>query len=144
MTFDTRERATSRLRFANAPDRGRFPMPARPEPPVTLNKPQVLLLSLAIATAVAGCSKPAAAATPAATPAGAPSYTLDESTLPAVNRFSMADLDTSKDACTDFGGYVNGKWLAANPIPGDRTSWGAFEMLDERSTAVQRQIAAQD
>ena len=29
-----------------------------------------------------------------------------------------------KDACTDFGGYVNGKWLAANPIPGDRTSVG--------------------
>ena len=55
----------------------------------------------------------------------------------------MADLDTSKDACTDFGGYVNGKWLAANAIPGDRTSWGAFEMLDERSTAVQRQLAEQ-
>jgi len=111
---------------------------------VTLNKPQVLLLSLAIATAVAGCSKPEAAATPAATPAAvASSYTLDESTLPAVNRFSMADLDTSKDACTDFGGYVNGKWLAANPIPGDRTSWGAFEMLAERSLAAQRQLAEQ-
>jgi putative endopeptidase len=27
--------------------------------------------------------------------------------------------------------------------PGDRTSWGAFEMLDERSTAVQRQLAEQ-
>jgi len=111
---------------------------------VTLNNPQVLLLSLAIATAVAGCSKPEAAATPAATPAAvASSYTLDESTLPAVNRFSMADLDTSKDACTDFGGYVNGKWLAANPIPGDRTSWGAFEMLAERSLAAQRQLAEQ-
>ncbi|HEY5613825.1 MAG TPA: M13-type metalloendopeptidase [Lysobacter sp.] len=103
-----------------------------------------MLLSLAIATAVAGCSKPEAAATPAATPAAvASSYTLDESTLPAVNRFSMADLDTSKDACTDFGGYVNGKWLAANPIPGDRTSWGAFEMLAERSLAAQRQLAEQ-
>ncbi len=40
--------------------------------------------------------------------------------------------------CVDFTGYVNGKWLAANKIPGDRTSWGAFEMLDERSTAVQK------
>src|SRR5690606_3296926 len=27
--------------------------------------------------------------------------------------------------------------------PGDRTSWGAFEMLDERSTAAQRQLAEQ-
>ena len=61
----------------------------------------------------------------------------------ASTRFSRADLDASKNACTDFDGYVNGKWLAANPIPGDRTSWGAFEMLDERSNAVQRQLAEQ-
>src|SRR5690606_10998350 len=42
-----------------------------------------------------------------------------------------------------FGSYVNGTWLAANPVPGDRTSWGAFEMLDERSQAIQRQLADQ-
>src|SRR5690606_16242311 len=41
------------------------------------------------------------------------------------------------------GGHVNGKWLAANEIPGDRTSWGAFEMLAERSTAAQRQLVEQ-
>ena len=110
---------------------------------MTLNKPQVLLLSLAIATAVSGCSKPETAASAAATPAAGPAYTLDESKLPAVNRFGIADLDTTKDACTDFGGYVNGKWLAANAIPGDRTSWGAFEMLAERSLAAQRQLAEQ-
>ena len=109
---------------------------------MTLNKPQVLLLSLAIATIVGACAKkPDTAATPAV--AADKAFTLDESKLPAVNRFSKADLDTSKDACTDFGGYVNGKWLAANAIPGDRTSWGAFEMLDERSTAAQRQLAEQ-
>ena len=112
---------------------------------MTLNKPQVLLLSIAIATAVGACSKkPEAAVEAAATPAAAAAaFTLDESKLPPVNRFAMSDLDTSKDACTDFGGYVNGKWLAANAIPGDRTSWGAFEMLDERSTAAQRQLAEQ-
>ena len=117
---------------------------------MTFNKPQVLLLSLAIATAVAACGKqetpaPAAPAADAgaAKPAEAKQFTLDESKLPPVNRFVLADLDTSKDACTDFGGYVNGKWLAANAIPGDRTSWGAFEMLDERSDGVQRQLAEQ-
>src|SRR3546814_7349602 len=68
---------------------------------------------------------------------------LDESKLPPVNRFELADLDSSMNACIDFGGYVNGKWLAANAIPGDRTSWGAFEMLNERSIAVQRQLAEQ-
>jgi len=113
---------------------------------MTLNKPQVLLLSLAIATAVAACSKTTPTAEPsaeAAKSAAAAAFTLDESKLPPVNRFTKADLDASKDACTDFGGFVNGKWLAANAIPGDRTSWGAFEMLDERSSAAQRQLAEQ-
>jgi putative endopeptidase len=116
--------------------------------PMTLSmlKPATLAAALVSALAVAGCSKnePTSAnagATPAAT--GAKALTLDESKLPPVNRFAIGDLDTSKNACTDFAGYVNGKWLAANEIPGDRTSWGAFAMLDQRSEAVQHQLAEQ-
>jgi putative endopeptidase len=106
-------------------------------------KPQALLLALAVTTALAACSRQDA--TPAASEAAdaATALTLDESKLPPVNRFQIGDLDKTGDACTDFGSYVNGTWLAANNIPGDRTSWGAFEMLDERSTAVQRQLAEQ-
>ena len=112
---------------------------------MTLNKPQVLLLSLAIATSVAACSRQDGAPADGADarPADANALTLDESKLPPVNRFQASDLDPSKNACVDFGGYVNGTWLAANDIPGDRTSWGAFEMLAERSIAVQRQLAEQ-
>ena len=108
-------------------------------------KPKVLLLSLAIAAAVAACSKPDPTPAPTASTDAPPptGITLDESKLPPVNRFLVTDLDKSKDACTDFGSYVNDTWLAANPIPGDRTSWGAFEMLAERSTAAQRQLAEQ-
>ncbi|MCE7031645.1 peptidase [Lysobacter sp. GX 14042] len=105
-----------------------------------------MLLSLAIASVVAGCAGQDAEAPDrkAARPAAdAGTLTLDESALPGVNRFLASDLDPSIDACTDFGGYVNDKWLAANDIPGDRTSWGAFEMLAERSTAAQRQLAEQ-
>ncbi|HET6782960.1 MAG TPA: peptidase, partial [Pseudoxanthomonas sp.] len=107
-----------------------------------------MLLSLAVTMALAACGKKEEAAAPAAgataaTPAEPAALKLDESKLPPVNRFVVADLDTTKNACTDFGGYVNGKWLAANAIPGDRTSWGAFEMLDERSTGVQHQLAEQ-
>ncbi|MGH8499275.1 MAG: M13 family metallopeptidase, partial [Methylococcales bacterium] len=40
----------------------------------------------------------------------------------------------------DLNKHVNGKWLAANPVPNDRTTWGSFEMLGERSLAVQKQI----
>ena len=113
---------------------------------MSLKKPQVLVLSLAVAAALTACGKkeePAATADTAKPADAAVEYKLDESKLPGVNRFAIGDLDTTKNACDDFGGYVNGKWLAANAIPGDRTSWGAFEMLDERSTGVQRQLAEQ-
>ncbi|HET8819579.1 MAG TPA: M13 family metallopeptidase N-terminal domain-containing protein, partial [Xanthomonadaceae bacterium] len=107
-------------------------------------KPKLLLLSLAVTVALAACDRDAATAdTEAPAADDDTALTLDESTLPPVNRLAADQIDTSKDACTDFAGYVNGKWLAANEIPGDRTSWGAFEMLDERSTAVQRQLAEQ-
>ena len=107
--------------------------------------PKILLLSLSITAVLAACQKPAdtAAASDAAKADAAAAYTLDESKLPPFNHFTLADLDTGKAACADFAGHVNGKWLAANPIPGDRSSWGAFEMLAERSLAVQRQLAEQ-
>ncbi|MBH1690787.1 peptidase [Stenotrophomonas maltophilia] len=109
--------------------------------------PKIVLLTLAVSAALVGCgknetpAKDATASTPAA--AEATNYTLDESKLPAYNAFQPSDLDTSKDACGAFGDYVNSKWLAANEIPGDRTSWGAFTILDERSVAVQHQLAEQ-
>ena len=107
-------------------------------------KPRALLLSLAIAASLAACNKDDAAKNTAvqATPA-APALTLDESKLPPFNQFKASDLDAGKNACADFSGFVNGKWLAANAIPGDRTSWGAFEMLGERSLAVQQQLVEQ-
>ena len=107
-----------------------------------MNTPKTLLLTIAIGTVLAACQKPAEAPAASSDPQ-ATAYTLDESKLSPFNRFVASDLDASKSACTDFGGYVNGKWLAANKIPGDRSSWGAFEMLDERSQAVQRQLAEQ-
>jgi len=109
--------------------------------------PKIVLLSLAVSAVLAGCGKnetPAKdAATPAPATAEATTYKLDDSKLPAYNAFQPSDLDTTKDACTAFGDYVNSKWLAANEIPGDRTSWGAFTILDERSVAVQHQLAEQ-
>ena len=145
MTFDTRVGKGRRVVSADA-NRAAFACPfhPRPEPPVIATKPKLLLLSLAVTVALAACDRDAATADTEAPAADAgTALTLDESTLPPVNRLLADQIDTSKDACTDFAGYVNGKWLAANEIPGDRTSWGAFEMLDERSTAVQRQLAEQ-
>jgi len=147
MTFDTPAPAPQPLQScvarAGLPAGREFPCLA---PESTLSrKPQILLLSLSIVAALAACNRDAASptATAKADDAAAPKLTLDESKLPAVNAFEIGDLDKSKNACTDFGGYVNSKWLAANEIPADRTRWGAFSMLDQRSEAVQHQIAEQ-
>lgn len=87
-------------------------------------KPRVLMLSIAIAASLSACKQDDAASTTAEPAAqAAPALTLDESKLPPFNQFKATDLDSTKNACTDFGGYINGKWLAANAIPGDRTSW---------------------
>ena len=43
-------------------------------------------------------------------------------------------LDPSVDPGDDFFDYVNGRWIAANPIPADRARFGAFDMLAEKST----------
>ena len=47
--------------------------------------------------------------------------------------FDVGELDPSINVCPDFNGFVNNKWVAANPIPADRTRWGAFDNLDDDS-----------
>src|SRR5579859_8301597 len=54
--------------------------------------------------------------------------------------FDIKELDAGKSACNDFNGFVNAKWLAANPIPADRTRWGSFDALREDSLNVQHGI----
>ncbi len=107
-------------------------------------KPAALAAALATTLALGACKQDATPAADAGKAAPAKTaYALDESKLPPVIRFQASDLDASGNACKDFGAYVNGKWLAANEIPGDRSSWGAFDMLAERSLAVRQQLAEQ-
>ena len=105
-----------------------------------------LSLALSVALALSACSNdapppaaPAAAPAPTAAPAEQ-KLTIDTSKLPALPAFQKSDLDDAVSACTDLNAHVNGKWLAANPVPADRTTWGSFEMLAERSLGVQKQI----
>ena len=51
-----------------------------------------------------------------------------------------ANFDRSVDACQDFYQFANGGWLANNPVPADRSLWGLFDELQERSRDVQREI----
>ena len=50
------------------------------------------------------------------------------------------EFDRDTAACQDLNQRVNGPWLAANPVPGDHTTWGTFEILGERSLETQREI----
>lgn len=54
--------------------------------------------------------------------------------------YDANDLDRSISACQDFNGFANGKWVAANPIPADKTRWGAFDALREQSLNAQHDI----
>lgn len=40
----------------------------------------------------------------------------------------------------DFFHYVNGGWISKTVIPGDRGSWGVFNVLDDQSQRQQREI----
>jgi putative endopeptidase len=55
--------------------------------------------------------------------------------------FDVKELDPAISPCGDFNAFVNAKWVAANPIPADRTRWGAFDALREHSLQTQREIA---
>ena len=70
-----------------------------------------------------------------------PAWSLDESRLTQPIRFRITDLDAGSSACVDLAAHANDKWIAANPIPGDQSSWGAFETLEQRSVDIQKQIA---
>jgi putative endopeptidase len=59
---------------------------------------------------------------------------------PADVRFSIDMLDKSIDPCNDFYAYACSKWLARNPIPADRSSWGRFNELQQRGEYIVRDI----
>src|SRR3954468_19723185 len=51
-----------------------------------------------------------------------------------------ANLDTTCAACDDFYEFANGGWLQRAKIPGDYSSYGAFEQLYDQNQEVLRNI----
>jgi putative endopeptidase len=93
--------------------------------------------SLLTILALAACAKSAQAPAPESTAEPVPDA---EEALPPLSAFMPSDLASDGDPCVDLNHYVNSTWIAANPMPDDRTSWGSFEMITERSLAVQRRL----
>ena len=54
----------------------------------------------------------------------------------------VANIDKSVKPGDDFYRYVNGKWLAQDHIPADRSSWGSFAELRELSENRVKEILA--
>ncbi|MFG6456297.1 M13 family metallopeptidase [Roseateles sp. BYS96W] len=50
----------------------------------------------------------------------------------------VPDMDTDQSACTDFNAWANNRWIKANPIPADKSRWGSFDALAEKSLNAQR------
>jgi len=73
--------------------------------------------------------------------AAAISIALTAGTAFAAPTFDVNDIDKAISPCTDFNSFVNAKWVAKNPIPSDRTRWGAFDQLREHSLETQHEIA---
>lgn len=97
-------------------------------------------LAIAAAFAIAGCSPSGEQSTADSSVAAALPVDLSAIQTP-ISQFSAADLEPTIDACTDLNGFVNSRWLATNQVPSDRTSWGSFELLAERSLETQKAIA---
>jgi putative endopeptidase len=108
-------------------------------------KPLALAVSLALSLAACGKSEQASAPAPASTAPTAASTAPAAAGMTAAadagkSIFDVSELDSSLQACQDFNGFVNAKWVAANPIPNDQTSWGAFNVLNEASLKTQHDI----
>ena len=106
-------------------------------------KPLALAVSLALTLTACGkqSSPPASAPAPSASSAPATAATTAAAAAATDKSiFDVSELGAPAEACTDFNQFVNAKWIAANPIPSDHTSWGAFNKLAEDSLNTQHEI----
>jgi putative endopeptidase len=51
-----------------------------------------------------------------------------------------ANMNPAVGPCDDFYQYANGGWIKANPVPADKSRWGAFEQLADRNRDVLKAI----
>jgi predicted metalloendopeptidase len=69
------------------------------------------------------------------------SSTSPVASTPLASGIDKSAADTAVRVQDDLFQSVNGAWLAKTEIPGDRSSWGAFDRLIEKSQADLRAIA---
>jgi putative endopeptidase len=55
-------------------------------------------------------------------------------------RFSVAHMDRTVRPSVDFYRYATGRWVRRNPVPSDKSRWGAFDELLQRNFETVRRI----
>ena len=94
-----------------------------------------LILSIAIAGAIAGCSRSEAPNPQAAADTGT---SVSEATASQVTELGsgidLSAMDTSVRPQDDFFNYVNGTWMKNTEIPSDKSRWGGFSILRDKAT----------
>src|SRR4051812_9261165 len=75
----------------------------------------------------------------AAALAAAQSRTPDPRTA-APKGVELDAIDRKTDPCTDFYQFACGAWIAKNPVPPDKRSYGRFTELQDRNFVVLRRI----
>ncbi|HVV33692.1 MAG TPA: M13 family metallopeptidase [Vitreimonas sp.] len=86
---------------------------------------------------LAGCASNATSTNAAATAAAAPAH--PQAAIGAWG-VDLNNRDMSVKPGDDFFKYANGTWLKNTQIPADRTRWGAFDMLRDKSDRDTRAI----
>jgi putative endopeptidase len=60
--------------------------------------------------------------------------------MPSRSPINPKDFDITVKPTDDFFRFVNGKWLAANPIPPEESRWGSFDVLRREAEDQLKQI----
>jgi putative endopeptidase len=95
---------------------------------------RIRLMACAAGAALTLASAPASAQT------APPIVEIPASTTPRIGTFGLdtAGMDTTVRPGDDFNRYAGGTYLRNTPIPGDKTSYGAFDMLFDNSQEALR------